>query len=45
MDVDPEVAAGYLRLSFGPDTNEAEVDAFLDEFGRIAERARASQAA
>jgi len=42
MAVPDEVAAGFLRLSFGPDTNEAEVDAFLDEFGRIATRLRAN---
>ena len=39
------VAASFLRLSFGPDTSEAEVDAFLAEFGRIATRLRASRAA
>ena len=38
MDVGPELAAGYLRVSFGPDTSEADVDAFLAEFGRLAER-------
>lgn len=38
MNVDPEVAAGYLRLSFGPETREADIDAFLAEFGRLAER-------
>lgn len=43
MGVDPDIAAGYLRVSFGPDTSEAEVDAFLGEFGRIAEqRSRAA---
>jgi len=45
MDVAPEVAAGYLRTSFGPDTSEADVDAFLAAFARIAERTRASRAA
>ena len=45
MAVPEEVASGFLRLSFGPDTNQAEIDAFLAEFGRIAERARASRAA
>lgn len=45
MGVSEEVAAGYLRLSFGPQTSEAEVDAFLETFGRIAERLRASKAA
>lgn len=38
MAVPDEVAAGFLRLSFGPDTSEADVDAFLDAFGRIAAR-------
>ena len=45
MAVPDEVSAGFLRLSFGPDTSEADVDAFLAEFGRIADRARASRAA
>jgi cysteine desulfurase len=45
MDVAPDVAAGYLRTSFGPDTSDADVDAFLGEFRRIAERAGASKAA
>lgn len=45
MAVADEVAAGFLRLSFGPDTSEAEVDAFLDEFGRIAARVGTSRAA
>lgn len=45
MAVPDEVAAGFLRLSFGPDTDETEVDAFLAEFGRIADRARGSRAA
>jgi cysteine desulfurase len=38
MKVEPDIAAGYLRLSFGPETSEADVDAFLAEFGRLAER-------
>ena len=38
MKVEPEIAAGYLRLSFGPETSEAEVDSFLAEFARLAER-------
>jgi cysteine desulfurase len=38
MGVEPDVAAGFLRLSFGPDTSEADVDAFLAEFARLAER-------
>ena len=35
----PEVADGFLRISFGPRTSEADVDAFLAEWRRIA-RAR-----
>jgi cysteine desulfurase len=39
MDLPDEIAGGFLRISFGPETNDAEIDAFLDEWGRIAERA------
>jgi cysteine desulfurase len=42
MGVNPQVAAGFLRISFGPDTAEAEVDAFLGEWTRIASRSRAA---
>lgn len=45
MAVPDEIAAGFLRLSFGPETNEAEVDAFLDAFGQIAARVGGSRAA
>ena len=45
MGLPSEQIAGYLRTSFGPATSEAEVDAFLDEFRRIAERTRSSKAA
>ena len=45
MAVAEDIAAGFLRLSFGPDTNEADVDAFLTEYGRIAARLRPSKAA
>ena len=38
MDVPADVAAGFLRISFGPSTSEAEVDAFLDEWCRVAAR-------
>jgi cysteine desulfurase len=40
MHVEPELAAGFLRISFGPATSEADVDAFLGEWRRIAERSR-----
>lgn len=39
MQVDPAVASGFLRISFGPSTSEADVEAFLAEWRRIAERA------
>lgn len=45
MDLPEEVSAGFLRLSFGPDSSEADVDAFLVEFGKIAQRTSASRAA
>ena len=38
MDVTPGVAAGFLRISFGPNTSEQDVEAFLGEWRRIAER-------
>ncbi|MEQ7872721.1 aminotransferase class V-fold PLP-dependent enzyme [Sphingomonas sp. ASV193] len=45
MVLPDEMVAGYLRTSFGPDTSEAEVDAFVEAFAAIAERARTSKAA
>ncbi len=42
MQVAPDVAAGFLRISFGPSTSEADVDAFLEQWRRIAERTRAA---
>lgn len=45
MNVGPELASSYLRISFGPETSEADVDAFLSEFERIAGRTRSEQAA
>ena len=44
MGVPAEIAAGFIRVSFGPDTSEADVDRFLAEWRRIRERA-ASRAA
>ena len=40
MGVAPEIASGFLRVSFGPATCESDVDAFLAEWQRIAERTR-----
>ena len=42
MEVASEVAAGFLRISFGPATSEADVDAFLDQWRRISERVQAA---
>jgi cysteine desulfurase len=42
MGIAPEIAAGFLRISFGPSTSEADVDAFLAEWQRIASRQRAA---
>lgn len=42
MGVAPEVARGFLRISFGPQTSEADVDPFLAEWSRIAGRQRAA---
>jgi cysteine desulfurase len=42
MGVPQEIANGFLRISFGPHTTEAEVDALLGEWARIASRARAA---
>ena len=44
MDVPDDLARGFLRLSFGPSTSEADIDAFLAEWTRIAERATAQAA-
>jgi cysteine desulfurase len=42
MQVAPEIASSFLRISFGPSTSEAEVDAFLSEWQRIASRSKAA---
>jgi cysteine desulfurase len=42
MQADPEIASSFLRISFGPSTSEADVDAFLAEWQRIAGRQRAA---
>jgi cysteine desulfurase len=38
MGVRQDVAGGFLRISFGPNTSEADVDRFLSEWRRIAKR-------
>jgi cysteine desulfurase len=44
MGVRQEVADGFLRISFGPSTSEADIDAFLGEWQRVAGRASAKAA-
>lgn len=44
MNVGPELASSFLRISFGSSTSEDEVDSFLSEWRRIAERAAARAA-
>jgi cysteine desulfurase len=44
MGVPPDIAAGFLRISFGPDTSDADIDRFLGEWHRIAERTAARAA-
>jgi cysteine desulfurase len=38
MGVPQDIAGGFIRISFGPETSEADVDRFLSEWRRIAER-------
>jgi cysteine desulfurase len=44
MGVDQVTADGFLRISFGPSTSDADVDAFLAEWERIASRAQSRAA-
>ena len=44
MGLPPEIASCFIRVSFGPDTSDADVDRFLEEWRRIRDRA-ASKAA
>jgi cysteine desulfurase len=44
MGVAPDIASSFLRVSFGPSTSEGDIDAFLAEWRRIAERASARAA-
>ena len=38
MGVAPEIASAFLRVSFGPETSGADVDAFLTEWHRVVQR-------
>lgn len=44
MGVAPDIAGGFLRISFGPGTGEEDIDRFLGEWRRIAERSGAKAA-
>lgn len=44
MGLAEEIAAGFLRISFGPDTRESDIDRFLTEFVQIAQRTAAKAA-
>jgi len=44
MGVPSDIAESFLRISFGPRTSEADIDRFLGEWRRIAERTRAKAA-
>ena len=39
MGLPPEVASCFVRVSFGPETREGDVDRFLEEWRRIRDRA------
>ena len=44
MNVPPEIAGSFVRVSFGPATSEADVDRFLAEWRKIADRTKAQAA-
>ncbi len=44
MNVPEDIAASFVRVSFGPSTGEADIDRFLDEWGKIATRMKAQAA-
>jgi cysteine desulfurase len=44
MGVPADIAGSFLRVSFGPSTNEADVDRFVAELRRIAARTKADAA-
>ena len=44
MGVDQATVDGFLRISFGPSTSEADVDAFLTEWQKIAGRVQSCAA-
>lgn len=44
MNLPAEIAGSFVRLSFGPSTSEADVDAFLTEWRKMATRSKARAA-
>lgn len=44
MNVRPEIAGAFIRVSFGPATNETDVDRFLAEWRQIVAKASAKAA-
>jgi cysteine desulfurase len=44
MGVSAELAGSTIRVSFGPDTRERDVDRFLVEWRRLRNRAKAEAA-
>ena len=44
MGVSAELAGSTIRVSFGPDTSERDIDRFLDEWRRLRNRAKAEAA-
>jgi cysteine desulfurase len=44
LGIDPELAASVVRVSFGPDTSDADIDRFLAEWRRIRNRSKAEAA-
>lgn len=44
MRVSPEIAGSFIRVSFGPSTTETDVERFLAEWRKMANRAKAAAA-
>ena len=44
MGVPEEIAASVIRVSFGPGTSGSDIDRFIAEWRRIAQRAKAAAA-
>ena len=42
MGLDPEISGSTIRVSFGPNTDEQDVDRFLTEWRRIKSRVAAA---